>query len=134
MIQVPPHFFSVCYNAEQSPGAPGPSDLSEGANCQSFAYALLRHFGKKIPDFRSSELWEDELWTLRVASLEPLDLLLYNAEDRSWGAHVAVMLGEAQIIHLAKEKGRAEIWTHEQFINTPRYRYFIGAKRAREAT
>jgi lipoprotein Spr len=134
MIEVPPHFFTVSYNGDCYPGAPGVSGIAEGANCQQFAYELLRYFGKRIPAFRSSDLWEDQEATFGVTSLEPLDLLLYNSTPRAWGAHVAVFLGEAQIIHLAKDLVRPVIWTHEQFLNTPKYRYFIGAKRVRDGS
>jgi hypothetical protein len=96
------------------------------AKCQ-----LLRYFGKRIPDFRSSDLWEDVDFTLEVSSFERLDLLLYNSTPRSWGAHVAVFLGEHRIIHLSRELVRPVIWTHEQFLGTSKYRYFIGAKRIR---
>jgi cell wall-associated NlpC family hydrolase len=133
MVEVPPHFFSVQYNGNSYPGAPGLSGFSEGANCQHFAYELLRYFGKKISEFRSSNLWEDEIVTFRVTELEPLDLLLYNREEQSRGAHVAVFLGNSKIIHLSKEQGRAIIWTHEEFLNNSRYRYFIGAKRVRDS-
>lgn len=131
MIEVPKHFFTVSYNGDRYPGAPGVSGLADGANCQLFAYELLRYFGKRIPDFRSSDLWEDEEATFAVTTLEPLDLLLYHSVPRAWGAHVAVYLGESQILHLAKDLDRPVIWTHEQFLSTPNYRYFIGAKRVR---
>jgi cell wall-associated NlpC family hydrolase len=129
MIEVPSHFLTVSYDGNCYPGAPGVSGLAQGANCQQFAYELLRHFGKQIPDFRSSDLWEDVNFTREVTNFEPLDLLLYNATPRAWGAHVAVYLGDGHIIHLSNELVRPVIWTHEQFISTPRYCCFIGAKR-----
>ncbi len=132
MIEVPSHFFAVSYNGDCYPGATGVSGLARGANCQHFAYELLRYFGKKIPDFRSSELWEDEQYTFRVASLEPLDLVLYHSEERAWGAHLGVFLGDDQIIHLSKELNHPVIWTHEHFLRTPRYRCYLGAKRVRD--
>ena len=109
----------------------GAENLTTTENCQQFAYELLRHFGKRVPDFRSSDLWEDVDFTLEVSNLEPLDLLLYNSTPRSWGAHVVVYLGEERIIHLAKELVQPVIWAHEQLLGTVRYRYFIGARRVR---
>ena len=132
IVDIPQYFFSICYDGKCYPGAPDVRGLSKGANCQHFAYELLRHFGKQIPNFRSSDLWEDNFSTFRVTSFEPLDLLLYNSVDCAWGAHVAVLLGEGQIIHLSKELIRPVIWRHEEFLNTPRYRCFIGAKRVRD--
>ena len=131
MIEVPSAFLAVSYKGDCYPGAPGVAGIAQGANCQQFAYELLRYFGNRIPDFRSSDLWEDVDFTLEVSNLEPLDLLLYNSTPRSWGAHVAVYLGEGQIIHLSKEFVRPVIWTHAQFLSTTSYRYFIGAKRIR---
>jgi hypothetical protein len=133
MIEVPQPFLTVHYDGACYPGAPGLSGLSNGANCQHFAYELLRYFGKKIPSFRSSDLWEDELATFRVTELEPLDLLLYHYQAQAWGAHIAVFLGDAKIIHLSKELIHPVIWSHDDFLNTPRYRYFIGAKRVRDS-
>lgn len=106
MIEVPPSFLSVAYNAECYPGSATAVGLSNGANCQHFAFEFLRHFGKQIANFRSSELWEDTDHTLEVMVFEPLDLLLYNSKQQSWGAHVGVFLGEGSIIHLSKELGR----------------------------
>jgi hypothetical protein len=131
IVDIPKHFFSTYYDGGCYPGAQGVSGLSKGANCQQFAYELVRYFGKQVPDFRSSELWEDEFSTFRVNAFERLDLVLYNYEDYAWGAHVAVFLGEGRIIHLSKELIRPVIWRHEEFLNTPRYHYFIGAKRIR---
>lgn len=129
MIEVPPSFLSVAYDAECFPGSATAVGLSRGANCQYFAFEFVRYFGKRIPDFRSSELWEDTNTTVRVLVFEPFDLLLYNSEERSWGAHVGVFLGEGSILHLSKELGRPAIWNHDRFLKELRYRYFIGGKR-----
>lgn len=48
-ITIPARFFNVSYVSRRIPGVDSPSDLSLGANCQLFAYELLRHFGQKIP-------------------------------------------------------------------------------------
>jgi murein DD-endopeptidase / murein LD-carboxypeptidase len=132
MIEVPPHFFSVQYNGKHYPGAKNTHGLSNGTNCQHFVYELLRHFGKQLPNFRSSELWEDKRWTHQVHTFEPLDLLLYNSEPRAWGAHVGVYLGQDRIIHLSKDVGHPVIWSHQEFLSTARYKFFVGAKRIRD--
>jgi cell wall-associated NlpC family hydrolase len=129
MIEVPAHFFSVQYNGRQYPGTKNTYEPFKEANCQLFAYELLRYFGKQIPDFRSSDLWEDELWTYRVSSVKPLDLFLYNSKNKSWGAHVGIYLGGDKIIHLSKEIKHPIIWSHQDFLSNSRYKFFIGAKR-----
>ena len=129
MLDIPKRFLAVKYNGDRFPGVPCASDLTGGANCQVFAYELLRHFGKTIPDFRSSELWEDESFTHEVTSFEPLDLLLYNKEQQAWGAHIGVFIGDDSIIHLSKRIGLPAIWKHKDFATQQQYKYFIGAKR-----
>ena len=127
--EIPPAFLAVPYVGSRVPGTKNPGDLAAGANCQLFAYQLLRHFGRTIPDFRSSELWADESRTVRVDSFEPLDLMLYHEERKAWGAHVGLYLGEDRVIHLSKAVGRPAIWRHGDFAAQARYACFIGAKR-----
>lgn len=119
------------YVVARFPGAPDDGGIEAGANCQRFAYALLRHNGRTISDFRSSDLWEDSCETFVVETLEPLDLLLFNRALEPWGAHVAVFLGEDRAVHLARHIGKPAIWPLAQFAEEPRYCCFIGAKRTR---
>jgi murein DD-endopeptidase / murein LD-carboxypeptidase len=58
-LKIPDQFLGVKYNSAHYPGAPGVNGVVGGANCQQYAYAILRYFGRQIPDFRSSDLWED---------------------------------------------------------------------------
>lgn len=95
-LVIPERFWNVRYNGKAIPD--GFNDLSSGANCQRFAYALLAFYGRKLPPFRSSELWEDNTFTFPPTHLEPLDLLLFNENPQAFGAHVAVYLGEGDAI------------------------------------
>jgi cell wall-associated NlpC family hydrolase len=92
---------------------------------------VLRHFGVIVPPFRSSQLWEDEEHTqvVKVKELEPLDLLLVNDTNNSWGAHVAVYLGDDMVIHLSKKNGGPSICPLNELRLEPKYKVFIGAKR-----
>ncbi|HVA78184.1 MAG TPA: hypothetical protein VNF27_09825 [Candidatus Binataceae bacterium] len=128
-INIPPRFLRVEFNGARHPGAPNLRGLAHGANCQHFAYELLRHYGLAVPDFRSSHLWRDRRFTRRVVRLRPLDLLLFNRTRRARGAHVAVYLGQRRAIHLSKQVGTPAIWTLDEFAAQPRYRVFLGAKR-----
>src|SRR5688572_13661830 len=74
MVRVPQHFLTVRYDGARFPGTPGVAGIAQGANCQQFAYELLRHFGYAVPDLRSSELWADTEHTSRADTLEPFDL------------------------------------------------------------
>lgn len=129
VLRVPPAFFEVSYVAKRIPGSNDQDDLSLGANCQLFAYSLLRHFGKSIPPFRSSELFEDNTYTHQVQNFEPLDLMLYHHKKEAYGAHIGLYLGAGKVIHLAKALGKPEVRQHIDFNQLERCRYFIGAKR-----
>lgn len=81
---------TVRYDGARYPGAASGAnfDLAAGANCQLFAYALLRHFDREVPPLRSSELWADTHHTERVRDLEPVDLPFWNKTCEPWGAHI----------------------------------------------
>jgi cell wall-associated NlpC family hydrolase len=127
-ILLPTWLLEVRYNGKAIPGD-GRRDLSQGANCQLFAYALLAANGIDVPDFRSSELWSDDTATQVVSKLAPLDLLLFNSRHEAYGAHVAVCLGGGEVIHLAKRERLPRIWPLERFAQDSRYSVLIGAKR-----
>lgn len=129
LLEIPQHFFAVPYNGARYPGAPGAVGLADGANCQRFAYALLRHFDREVPPLRSSDLWEDVVHTQRVTTLQPLDLLLWNRTPEPWGAHVGVYVGQQQAIHLCKAVGVPVVWSLTRFAGLARYRCLLGAKR-----
>jgi hypothetical protein len=130
MLDVPTILLEVRYNGRRVPGSAGPRDLSDGANCQVFAYALLRHHGVELPPFRSSELWADTEHTAMVAPpYEPLDLLLFNSTANAFGAHVAVCVNSTEAIHLSKRVGRPVIWPIARFAAETEYEILIAAKR-----
>jgi len=125
--QVPPRFWQVHYNGDRSPqlGA----GLDSGANCQHFAYELLRHFGRVAPDLWSSDLWESPASIRVTGPFEPLDLLLFNRTPDPYGAHIAVFVGDGQALHLSRKVGRPVVWRIEQFPELPEYAVLIGGKR-----
>lgn len=127
---VPAVFWTATYSAAHYPGAAGVRGLQGGANCQQFAYELLRANGYAIGEMRSSELWTDASDTALVTDeLAPGDLLLFHFKPEAYAAHVAVYLGHSRAIHLAQRIGKPVIWTLDQFLADPLYRHFIGAKR-----
>jgi hypothetical protein len=129
-IEIPEAFWSVAYDGARHPGAPGVVGVEGGANCQQFAYELLRHNGFEIGELRSSELWADTHDTAPVGgALLPGDLLLFNRTPEAWGAHVALYLGDGRAIHLAKHVGQPVVWGLDEFAADPRYVCFLGAKR-----
>lgn len=129
LINIPQQFFEVEYKGSRIPGTENPSNFKQGANCQVFAYELLKHNGINIPNFRSSELWEDTIYTEKVEIIKPLDILLYNSENKAYGAHVGVSIGNNMLIHLSAENNKAEIISQEDMLRKNKYCIFIGAKR-----
>lgn len=126
--QLPLHFFEVPYVAAQIPA--GDNSVGRGANCQRYAYAVLRHCGLVLPPFRSSELWSDTDYTdVVTGDLAPLDMVLFAADSHPHGAHVGLWTGADGVLHLAKSVGLPAIWSLEQFAERTEYRVLIGAKR-----
>ncbi len=128
---IPARFFNSFYDGSRYPGSGVCAGLEKGANCQYFAYELLGHFGLAIPDLRSSNLWEDEEYTLKVESFEPLDILFFNKDSESYGAHLGVYIGSDKVIHLSKQVGYPTVWDLKDFQNNPNYKVLLGAKRVK---
>lgn len=126
---LPASFWDVRYDAERAPGTVRRGDLSHGANCHVFAYAILEHFGFRIPDLRSAELWRDTEATQVVLTPRPLDLVLFHDRAQAWGAHVGVVCSENEVVHLSAEVGRPAVWTFAEFAAHPRFAHLIGYKR-----
>lgn len=127
-VDIPAQFQRVPYDPARHPQS-AEFDPTQGANCQLWAYALLKHFGIDVPRFRSSDLWDDQHFSDAVWEPEPLDLLLFNDTDRAWGAHVAVYLGDGVVTHLSREIGFPEVCSLENMLRNPKYRVLVGVKR-----
>jgi hypothetical protein len=128
-IAIPNHLQGVRYNAEHFPGAPGVKGVVGGANCQQYAYAVLRDHGFELPDFRSSELWLDGEHTVRAERMELFDLVLIHDNPDSWGAHVGLCVGDDLVLHLSKAIGVPAIERLADMQRRDEYRYLIGFKR-----
>lgn len=126
---LPASFWDVPFDAALFPGTVVRGDLSQGANCQVFAYAILAEFGFRLPDLRSAELWRDTDATQVVLTPRPLDLVLFHDREQAWGAHVGVVCGDDEVVHLAPEVGRPAVWTFAEFAARPRYAHLVGYKR-----
>ncbi|WP_087016247.1 hydrolase [Thaumasiovibrio subtropicus] len=131
MLEIPSRFLDVDYVSARIPGVENEEDLTLGANCQVFAYSLLRHFGLMPPCLRSSELWADEVDTYVVTELKPLDIMMYNHSPVAYGAHVGVYWGNGQVLHLSLDNGKPKLESHEALLTQRKYCHFIGAKRVK---
>jgi hypothetical protein len=75
---------------------------------------------------RFSELRADTRITARVSVAQPLDLLLFNATDDAYGAHVGVWVKEGRVLHLCAEERHPVVWEMTEFAKRQRYRLRLG--------
>ena len=127
-IPIPNHFWDVRYNSDHFPGAQNVRGVDGGANCQQYAYTVLRHFGFEIPDFRSSDLWEDVLHTRVALNPSPFDLVLVHNRPESYGAHVGVYVGDGLVLHLSRQIDAPAIETLSEIQSREQYRHLVGFK------
>ncbi|MGV7213412.1 hypothetical protein [Bradyrhizobium sp. UFLA05-112] len=128
--EIPEWFWQIRYDPNHDADSATLLGIECGANCQNFAYELLRHFGRYVPNLRSSNLWDDTEYTIVVDQYQPLDLLLFNRNQTAWGAHVAVYTGNDRAVHLSRRLGHVAVWPLAHFAQRPEYQVLVGAKRA----
>jgi len=128
-INIPERFKKVLYDNNRYPGAPGVQGVARGANCQQYAYELVRAFGFAIPDFRSSDLWADNAHTQFSKRPKRFDLVLVHNVPDPWGAHVGVYVGNDLVLHLSKKIGSPAIESIQSIMRRAQYRYLLGFKR-----
>jgi hypothetical protein len=128
-ILIPDRFRHVVYNGDHFPGSPGAIGVEGGANCQQYAYSVLRHYGFELPDLRSSELWADTRHSVVTHSMQPFDLALLHHKADSWGAHVGLCVGNNLALHLSKRFGTPAVETLQEMQQRDEYRHLIGFKR-----
>jgi len=127
-IAIPERFRDVRYNADHFPGAPDSNGVEGGANCQQYAFSLLRHYGFEIPNLRSSEVWSDTEHTRVSEHLTPFDLVLVHNKPESFGAHIGLGIGDGLILHLSRKIDAPAIETITEMQARDEYRYLIGFK------
>jgi hypothetical protein len=133
---LPEHLRGVPYVYARHPEATEAGDVSGGANCQLYAYAVLAHFGRYVPPLHSSGLWAEHEAVETVAEAAPLDLLLFDSGpkpglEEGYAAHIGVHVGPDRVLHLCQEVGVPVVWRYADFAARPRYARLLGAKRAR---
>jgi hypothetical protein len=125
----PEGIWSVAYASTARPSDHAWSSWLEASNCQRFAYGVLSLFGRECPPLRSSNLWDDTTSSVHVREPAALDLVLFNATDDSFGAHIGVWMAPDEVLHLCKEIGTPSVWSLTDFAKRPRYRVVVGFKR-----
>jgi hypothetical protein len=125
----PAGVWRVSYDYSASPACSDPASWLDASNCQRYAYGVLSLFGLRCRPLRSSELWDDEEWSVAVSDPRPLDLVLFNRTTDPYGAHVGLWMGPDEILHLCREVGFPVLWSLGEFAQRPRYATTIGYKR-----
>ena len=128
-VIIPDWYMSIKYTPSVIPDGRLYDIFNEWANCQVFSYELLRLNGKNVPNLRSSELWEDQIFSYRVNNYKPLDILFFNYDDNSYWAHLWVYIWNNKVIHLSKQNWFPVIWSIDEFKCLKQYSVILWAKR-----
>ena len=129
-VIIPEWMMNIVYSGRIIPNNTKHDIIKTGANCQVFAFQILRDHDFYVPEYRSSELWADSEFSIVVKKdYEPLDILFFHKDEIAYGAHLAVYLGENKAIHLCKRVGLPVIWDMGVFFKYPEYQILLGGKR-----
>lgn len=80
----------------------GGTSLTNGADCSGFTQGVFGHFG--IETGRTSRDQADNGRTIALDQIQPGDLLFYSSGSSGYINHVAIYIGNGQIIHSSTEK------------------------------
>lgn len=128
-IKLPDWFMDIIYNPKIFPNWELHDCKKNGANCQVYAYEILRLNWKNVPDLRSSEMWVDNKFSFEVHNYEELDLIFFNNSSESYWAHVWLYIWDNKVLHNTNKTGWVEIWNLEQFKNYEDYQFILWWKR-----
>lgn len=131
-IKLPEWYMDIKYNPKIVPDWKKQDIISTWSNCQVYAYELLRLNNKNVPDYRSSELWEDTIYSNIVSwEYEPLDILFFNKENNPYGAHLGIYIWNNKVLHNSKDIWKPAISEFGYFQEIEKYKICIWAKRFR---
>lgn len=128
-IKILDWIMDIKYNPKIFPNWEVHDYIKNGANCQVYAYEILRLNWKNVPDLRSSEMWEDNKFSEKVKSVKILDLLFFNKNNEAWWSHVWLYIWNNKVIHNTNKTGWVEIWDLEEFKKYEDYKILLWWKR-----
>jgi hypothetical protein len=128
-IKIPKWILEIIYNPKIFPNWEVHDYVKDGANCQVFAYEILKFNWKKVPDLRSSEMWADNKISFEVHDFEKLDLIFFNNSTESYWAHVWLYIWNNKVIHNTNKTWWVEIWDLEEFRKYEDYQFILWWKR-----
>ena len=133
MIELPDTYWEVRYVGARYPGStavharPG---LADGANCQLFAYEVLRHFGLAPARTALERAVVGHATTPTRDGAAPLDLVLVNTTPTRGAPTSASGPATTRCSTCAPRSGRPALWNMAMFAARPSYRVLVGFKRS----
>ncbi len=94
----------LCEYALQFVGNPyvwGGTSLTKGADCSGFVLSVYKNYGIELPHYSRSQ--SNHGTEISYKDAQPGDLLFYGS-SKSTISHVAIYLGDGQIVHANDEK------------------------------
>lgn len=81
----------------------GGTSLTNGADCSGFVQSIYRHFGVSLPRTASAQASAGRY--VSWGDLQPGDLVFYSGNGGKSVTHVAIYIGNSQIIHASTPSG-----------------------------
>ena len=102
---------SLVQYAKQFIGNPyvwGGTSLTRGADCSGFTMSVMKNFGISLPHYSGSQANSGK--RIKSSQMKPGDLIFYGS-SRGRINHVAMYIGNGQIIHAASRRSGIKIST-----------------------
>lgn len=84
----------------------GGTSLTKGADCSGFVLSIYKKYGYKLPHYSGSQA--NCGTKIKFSEIQPGDLIFYN-NDKGVIGHVAIYIGNEQIIHASSPKSGIKI-------------------------
>ena len=85
----------------------GGTSLTHGADCSGFVQSIYKHFGISLP--RGARGQATVGTKVSWDALQPGDLIFYSGNGGQSITHVAIYIGNAQIVHASTSKGGIKV-------------------------
>ena len=85
----------------------GGTSLTHGADCSGFVQSIYKHFGVSLP--RGARGQATVGTKVSLDALQPGDLIFYSGNGGQSITHVAIYIGNAQIVHASTSKGGIKV-------------------------
>lgn len=86
----------------------GGTSLTKGADCSGFTMSVMKHFGISLPHYSGDQAKRGT--AIKSSQMKPGDLIFYG-NSRGRINHVAMYIGNGQIIHAASRRSGIKIST-----------------------